>query len=230
MGLLAVFGITNDGLNLAVNLVLLFLVVFWFALVYWTYADARRRVEDPMLVACAAAASLFPFVGTIVYLILRPPEYLEDVRERALEIAASEARLATIEQQACPYCSYEIEKSFLRCPSCLRRLKEPCTTCGKPLDPRWKICPYCEAEVGAAQQAQPARRERRPRRERAPATVVEAVPQVPAEQAPKRSGTQRPSREAAAAQSADRPAGTPAKGSPAPDGEPVRERPVRPRN
>mgnify|MGYP006197172745 CR=1 FL=1 len=31
---------------------------------------------------CATAASLFPFVGTIVYLIVRPPEYLDDVRER----------------------------------------------------------------------------------------------------------------------------------------------------
>ena len=97
MGLLAVFGITNDGLNLAVNLLLLFLVVFWIALVYWTYADARRRIEDPMLVGCAAAASMFPFLGTIVYLIVRPPEYLEDVRERELEIAAAEARLASLE-------------------------------------------------------------------------------------------------------------------------------------
>ena len=56
---------------------------------------------------------------------------------------------------ACPYCDFDIEKSFLRCPSCLRRLKEPCATCGRPLDPRWKICPYCEAEVG---QAAPRRR------------------------------------------------------------------------
>ncbi len=169
MGLSAVFGITNDGLNLAVNLLLLFLVVFWIALVYWTYADARRRIEDPMLVGCAAAASMFPFLGTIVYLVVRPPEYLEDVRERELEIAAAEARLATLEQHTCPYCSYDIERGFLRCPSCLRRLKEPCATCGKPLDPRWQICPYCEAEVGA-QPAQRARREgrERPRRERPP--------------------------------------------------------------
>ncbi len=123
MGALAVFGITNDGLNLAVNLLLLFLVVFWIALVYWTYADARRRIEDPMLVGCATAASLFPFVGTIVYTIVRPPEYLEDVHERQLEIAAAEARLHEIEQHTCPYCDYEIEKSFLRCPSCLRRLQ-----------------------------------------------------------------------------------------------------------
>jgi hypothetical protein len=151
MGVLAAFGITNDGLNLVVNLLLLFLVVLWFALIYWTYSDARRRISDPMLVGCATAASLFPYVGTVVYMIVRPPEYLEDVRERELEMLAAEARLQSIEQHLCQYCGFEIESTFLRCPSCLRRLKEPCATCGKPLDPRWKICPYCEAEVGQAQ-------------------------------------------------------------------------------
>src|SRR5688572_5069243 len=107
---LAIFGITNDGLNLAVNLLILFLVVVWLALVWWTYADARRRIDDPMLVMTATAASLFPFVGTIVYVIVRPPEYLEDVRERQLEIAAAEARLAQIEALTCPYCESDIER------------------------------------------------------------------------------------------------------------------------
>jgi hypothetical protein len=141
------FGIDSSGLNLAVNLVLLCLVVIWLSLVYWTYADARRRIEDPMLVGCATAASLFPFVGTIVYMIVRPPEYLEDVHERELEIQAAEARLAEVGLHLCPHCDYEVEKDFLRCPSCLRKLKDPCRECGKPLDPLWKVCPYCEADV-----------------------------------------------------------------------------------
>src|SRR3712207_609868 len=113
MARLAVFGIENDGLNLAVNLLLLFLVVFWIALVYWTYSDARRRITDPMLVGCATAASMFPFIGTIVYMIVRPPEYLDDVRERELEIAAAEVRLAAIENLTCSYCNFQIEQSFL---------------------------------------------------------------------------------------------------------------------
>ena len=162
MAPLALFGIENGGLNLAVNLLVLALVVVYAALVYWTYSDARRRITDPMLVGCATAASLFPFIGTIVYLIVRPPEFLDDVHERDLEIAAAEARLSSVRQHTCPHCDFEIEATFLRCPSCLRRLKEPCTVCGKPLDPRWKICPYCEAEVGQAP-AQPRRRERRVR-------------------------------------------------------------------
>ena len=147
---LAVFGISNSGINLAIDLLILFLVVIWLALVYWTYADARRRISDPWIIGSATVASLFPFVGTLVYMIVRPPEYLDDVRERELEIQAAEARLAELGYHLCPHCDYEVEKDFLRCPSCMRKLKDPCPVCGKPLDPNWRICPFCEAEVGAA--------------------------------------------------------------------------------
>jgi hypothetical protein len=144
---LAYFGIESSGLSLAVDLVLLFVVVFYLALIYWTYADARRRIVDPVIVGCATAASLFPFVGTIVYMILRPPEYLEDVRERELEMQAAEARLLALDQSLCPHCDYRVERDFIRCPSCLRKLKERCTNCSRPLDQAWTICPYCEADV-----------------------------------------------------------------------------------
>ncbi len=140
----ALFGITNDGLNLAVNLLILFLVVLWLALVAWTYFDARRRIKDPVLIACATAASLFPFVGTIVYSILRPPEFLVDKRERELEVRASELRVRQLEEASCPNCEHPVERTFLRCPSCRARIKDPCESCGKPIDPRWSICPYCE--------------------------------------------------------------------------------------
>ena len=126
-----IFGIKNNTINLVVELLILFLVVIWLALVYWTYADARRRIADPMLIGCATAASLFPFVGTMVYMIVRPPEYLDDVRERDLEMQAAEARLAEVGYHLCPHCDYEVEKDFLRCPSCMRKLKDPCANCGQ---------------------------------------------------------------------------------------------------
>ena len=180
MAPLAIFGIENDALNLAVNVLILVLVVIWLALVYWTYADARRRIADRLLVACATAASLFPFVGTVVYLIVRPPEYLEDVRERELEIQAAEARLQSLQHEHCQYCGFDVEGEFLRCPSCLRRLKEPCSVCAKALDPRWKICPYCEAEVGQVP-AEP--RRNRPRRAAAAGQARQAAPRSSAPRA-----------------------------------------------
>src|SRR5271170_7286338 len=174
---LAYFGIESSGLNLAIDLLILFVVVLYFALIYWTYADARRRIFDPMLVACATAASLFPFVGTVVYMILRPPEYLEDVRERELETQAAEARLRELDQTLCPHCSYRIESDFIRCPSCLRKLKERCASCSRPLDQAWTICPYCEADVAGGASA--TRRRRRDMTEE-----IESVSEEPA--APRR--------------------------------------------
>src|SRR4051794_25786709 len=157
---LAYFGIESSGLSLAVDLLILFVVVFYLALIYWTYADARRRIIDPMLVACATAASVFPFVGTIVYMVLRPPEYLEDVHERELEVRAAEARLHQLDQSLCPHCDYRVEPDFVRCPSCLRKLKERCVSCSRPLDQAWTICPYCEADVPGLTAASRSRRRR----------------------------------------------------------------------
>src|SRR6266496_611417 len=170
----ALFGITNSGLSLFVNLLVLFLVVVWIALIAWTYLDAQRRIRDPVLVACATGASLFPYVGTIVYSILRPPEFIDDARERDLEIRASELRVKQLEEASCPNCAYPIERTYLRCPNCRARVKDPCENCEKPIDPRWVVCPYCEMPQRRA--PEPPRRvsreerprEERPREERAP--------------------------------------------------------------
>ena len=158
---LAIFGIENNGLNLAANLFVLMLVVLWIALIVYTFFDARRRINDPVLVLCATAASLFPFIGTAVYAILRPPEYLEDARERDLEMKAAELRVRQLAELSCPNCDFPVEKSYLRCPNCQRRLKDPCQSCGKPVDPRWALCPYCETAMPGRARRQPAAQERR---------------------------------------------------------------------
>ncbi len=173
----AYFGITNSGLNTAVQLVILFLIVIWLALIYYTFSDARRRVEDKMLVGCATLASLFPYAGTLVYMIVRPPEFLEDIREREMEMQAAEARLHQFEYLLCPHCDHEVDKDFLRCPSCMQKLKDACVNCARPLHPDWKLCPYCETEVGARTPTR-ARRRRSSTRDEAsvpPPTVVDDI-------------------------------------------------------
>jgi hypothetical protein len=164
--LLALFGL-DGGVGLVVNLLILFLIVVYLALIYWTYLDARRRIEDPVLIACATAASVFPFLGTVVYTILRPPEFLEDREERELELRAAELELRQRIENSCPHCEYPIERSYLRCPNCERRLRNPCRKCHKPLDPRWGICPYCETEVRKQRPARETRRTDRARAQRA---------------------------------------------------------------
>jgi len=163
---LAIFGISNSGLNLAVTLFVLAIVVVWLALIVYTYLDAKRRISDPFLIACATIGSFFPYIGTAVYAIVRPPEFLEDAHERELEIRAAELRVRQLTEASCPNCEYPVEKNYLRCPKCQKRLKDPCPSCGKPVDPRWALCPYCESVLGdrprkaRRQQAPPRKREK----------------------------------------------------------------------
>ena len=160
-----IFGIESDALSTAIKVIILFLVVIWAALIFWTYADARRRMDDPMLIACATAASLFPYVGTIVYTIVRPPEFLDDVRLRELEMHAVENRLHSSGYELCPHCDYEVERGLRALPELPAPAQGAVRQLPKPLDPVWKICPYCEAEVGAAPATSAARRTRRRRTE-----------------------------------------------------------------
>jgi hypothetical protein len=88
----------DSGLWSAISLLLqVFVVLLWLALAYWTYQDARRRIESAPLVAASVALSvLIPFLGSVIYLIVRPPEYLDEARERELELIALERRLGEL--------------------------------------------------------------------------------------------------------------------------------------
>jgi len=189
---LAIFGISNDGLNLVATLFLLMLVVLWLALIVYTYLDARRRISDPFLVACATVGSFFPYIGTAVYAIVRPPEFLEDAHERELEIKAAELRVRQLRELTCPNCEYPVEKNFLRCPNCQRRLKDPCPTCGKPVDPRWALCPYCETALGGGERKRRPAKKQPPRRKKAPSGSAERPPVSGRTEPPRRAPKEAP--------------------------------------
>ena len=127
-------------------ILIVFAAVFWLASAYWTVKDARRRIDDSWLLVLAALVGLVPYVGPLVYMLFRPPEYLEDVRERELEIKAMEDRLSR-RGLVCPVCRAEVESSFLVCPICTTKLRQACPTCRAPLEALWQVCPYCETPI-----------------------------------------------------------------------------------
>jgi RNA polymerase subunit RPABC4/transcription elongation factor Spt4 len=128
------------------NLVIFFVAIFWVATIYWVWKDARRRIHDPLLVIVATLLGIVPFIGPLIYMLFRPPEYLEDVRERDLEIKAIERRLVG-DDLRCPVCRAEIEEEFLVCPVCTTKLRQSCSNCHRPLEALWQVCPYCETSI-----------------------------------------------------------------------------------
>lgn len=74
-----------------------FVVLMWVALCWWTFQDARRRIREPALIAGAVALSvLIPYLGSLIYLVVRPPEYLVEARERELELLELERRMGEL--------------------------------------------------------------------------------------------------------------------------------------
>jgi len=127
-------------LRISGQLVVLLFVVLWLALVYWTFVDATRRGAIRLLWGLVAV--VFPYVGTLIYLIVRPHEYLDDSRERELETAVLERELRN-SVLLCPNCRNMVEKDYLICPSCQWELKKSCVNCDRPLNIEWGTCPYC---------------------------------------------------------------------------------------
>jgi RNA polymerase subunit RPABC4/transcription elongation factor Spt4 len=120
--------------------------ILWAALVLWTFKDARKRIDDWLIIVVAVATSLvFPFIGTLVYTILRPAEYLADARERELEMQAMELELQQI--RSCPNCKEPVRDDYLVCPGCRRNLRLICPSCGRALEYTWKACPYCALDL-----------------------------------------------------------------------------------
>jgi RNA polymerase subunit RPABC4/transcription elongation factor Spt4 len=115
---------------------------FWLALIIWTFRDMRARSRDifAQILATLLVAVLF-VAGWVIYWMLRPKETLAEAYERSLE---EEALLQGIEEALlCPGCGTRVQGDFVVCPNCHTRLKKPCQNCGRALNLRWGVCPYC---------------------------------------------------------------------------------------
>jgi hypothetical protein len=124
-----------------------FLFAFWIAMGIWTFHDIRQRTRDWLVIILAVALVLvFPLIGLILYLMIRPKATLADVYDRALE---EEALLRELEQtQACPNCGVPVKDVWVYCPNCHNQLQHSCPNCGNLVRNEWEICVFC----GAVQQ------------------------------------------------------------------------------
>ncbi len=132
----------NDFLLIAAAWGGAFIASFWLSLLVWTYRDIRSRVKDPLvrILAVLVVAVLF-LPGIVVYLILRPPQTMEEEYQHMLE---EEALLQAIEERsACPGCGRHTAEDWIVCPNCHTKLMKNCHACDRLLKLSWSLCPYC---------------------------------------------------------------------------------------
>lgn len=130
------------GLQVLLALGGAYLIALWFVLIVWTYRDIEARSNSVFTqIFSTLLVVLFFIPGVLLYLLLRPKETLDEAFQRSLE---EEYLLQDLEElNHCPSCQRSVEDGFVLCPSCQTQLRETCTGCGRLVDLKWPVCPYC---------------------------------------------------------------------------------------
>lgn len=152
-----------DILLIIIAFVGAFLAALWLSLIIWTFRDIRSRTRDIFAqILAALVVAILNLPGLLIYVMLRPRETLAEAYERSLE---EEALLHGIEEvEECPGCGGRVQPDYIVCPTCHTKLKRACIHCGKPLNLRWTVCPYCAGAVLAQGTPPPAAEPRKAQR------------------------------------------------------------------
>jgi hypothetical protein len=152
----------NPIVQLASQLIVIYVVLLWLGTAYWAFRDMQARTENPILPYFAAALIIFftPLLfifAVVLYLIVRPRETLAEVYERSL---AEESLLAEVEKnELCPVCRDRVDADWLVCPNCRTRLHRVCPSCNRLAEPSWPLCAFFgrefERSARAATRARP---------------------------------------------------------------------------
>src|SRR5207302_9392640 len=77
---------TAGVLVLGLVVVIVYVVVLWLALAFYVYRDSRQRSTSPSFVLLSTLVGIVPpFLGPLIYFVIRPPHTLEEERSLALE-------------------------------------------------------------------------------------------------------------------------------------------------
>lgn len=122
------------------------LIVFWFVVLYWVWLDSGDRTSKKsvrwLLVLLVAILNV---VGLVIYLIIRPPQTIEEIYWSDLE--RRYLKYETAELGDCPKCGSQLFPGFNYCPSCRYKIKIRCTGCQVLVDRKHKFCPHCGQEM-----------------------------------------------------------------------------------
>ncbi|HEX9610219.1 MAG TPA: zinc ribbon domain-containing protein [Candidatus Limnocylindria bacterium] len=146
--------LANPVVQLATQLIVIYVVLLWLGTAYWAFRDMQARTENPILPYFAAALIIFftPLLflfAVVLYLIVRPRETLAEVYERSL---AEESLIAEVERnELCPVCRDRVDADWLVCPNCRTRLHRVCPSCNRLAEPTWPLCAFCGHEFERAE-------------------------------------------------------------------------------
>lgn len=137
--------IVKVDFNFVWTLLIVALGVFWIVVLYWVWLDSGDRTSNKWARAGFVLLSFLLFIpGLIIYLLIRPPQTIEEIYWADLE--RRYLKYETAELGDCPRCGTQLFPGFTYCPTCRLVLKVKCPNCEVEMDKHYKYCPSCGYE------------------------------------------------------------------------------------
>ena len=136
----------SDSLGTLKIAVIAYFGLLWFAIIIWVTKDALERSSSILFQAFSILLNIaIPFLGVLLYLIIRPGKtrmenYYEELERNMLEGGD------VSDTSACDKCLTPVDKEYSFCPNCGNSLKKTCQGCKKTFPNLWNICPFCGKE------------------------------------------------------------------------------------
>ena len=134
-------GIAGADYNLVGTIFILVVIIFWVVVTSWIWVDSDERTTNKWIRIFYVVIGMIPVLGWIIYLIVRPPEtideiYWGDLERRYLKYEAKDLG-------DCPKCGTQLYPGYIYCPNCNKRIKIKCPKCGVYIDLDSKYCTHC---------------------------------------------------------------------------------------
>jgi RNA polymerase subunit RPABC4/transcription elongation factor Spt4 len=137
---------TSDSIGTLKIAVIAYFGLLWIAIIIWVTKDSLERSNSIIFQAIAILLNIaIPFLGILLYLIIRPGKtrmesYYEELERNMLENGEAS------DSGACDKCLTPVDKNYNFCPNCAASLKKTCQKCKKTFPNIWNICPFCGKE------------------------------------------------------------------------------------
>lgn len=135
-------GVTKIDFNFVWTLLVMALVIFWIVVLYWVWLDSGDRTSSiGARIGYVLLAVLLFIPGLIIYILIRPPQTLEEIYWADLE--RRYLKYETSELGDCVRCGTQLYPGYTYCPNCRLLLKVKCPNCTVEMDKNCKYCPSC---------------------------------------------------------------------------------------
>lgn len=132
--------LNSSWIELFIKWWLLYLAIFWIALMIWVAKDAIHRSNNILFHVFSILLNIFlPVFWLVIYLLIRPSRTLMDKYYEDLEFQA----LSQNDKEFCPKCHATVEKNYKFCWECWESLLEKCSSCKNEFQKKYKVCPFC---------------------------------------------------------------------------------------